>query len=63
MEKDQQHQSHWFQLSEGQYLHGLVPSTPEEQRVYVVTTGIEEAPQLECPIHDRCPGLFSSADA
>jgi len=58
MEKDQQRQSHWFDLAEGQYIQGLVASCPEEQRVYVVTTAVEEAAKLEYAIHDRWPRII-----
>lgn len=37
MLKDYEGHSHWYDLTKGQYLHGLLAREGNEQRVYVVT--------------------------
>ena len=55
MEKDIEGRSHWFDLTAGKWIQGLVASHQTEQRVYVVT--IE--PEMEHAIHDRWPRVMS----
>lgn len=55
MEKDRQKNSHWFDVTKGKWVQGLVARYQGEQRVYVVT--IE--PQRPDAIHDRWPRILS----
>ena len=55
MEKDLEGHSHWFDLTRGQWIQGLVARYQQERRIYVVT--IE--PELPEAIHDRGPRIMS----
>ncbi len=55
MEKDLEGHSHWYDLTRGQWIQGLVARNNHEQRVYVVTV----EPELADAIHDRWPRLIS----
>jgi hypothetical protein len=55
MEKDLEGHSHWYDLTKGQWIQGLVARHRQERRVYVVT--IE--PELTEAIHDRWPRIMS----
>jgi hypothetical protein len=55
MEKDVEGQSHWFPLTEGQWVQGLLARRGEELRVYVVTI----TPQLPDAVHERWPRIVS----
>ena len=55
MEKDLEGHSHWFDLTRGQWIQGLVARYQQERRIYVVT--IE--PELPEAIHDRWPRIMS----
>ena len=55
MEKDIQGSSHWFDLTKGQYIQGLIARDKYEQRVYIVTI----TPELENAVHDRWPRILS----
>ena len=55
MEKDIQGKSHWFELTAGQWIQGLVARHGVEQRVYVVTIH----PEMPEAIHARWPRLIS----
>ena len=55
MEKDLEGHSHWFDLTRGQWIQGLVARSQQERRVYVVT--IE--PELPEAVHDRWPRIMS----
>ena len=55
MEKDLEGHSHWYDLTRGQWIQGLVASNQQERRLYVVT--IE--PELAEAIHDRRPRIMS----
>jgi hypothetical protein len=55
MEKDLEGHSHWFDLTGGQWIQGLVARHQHERRVYVVT--IE--PEMAEAIHDRWPRIMS----
>ena len=55
MEKDLEGHSHWFDLTNGQWIQGLVARYQQERRVYVVT--IE--PEFPEAVHDRWPRIMS----
>ena len=55
MEKDIEGQSHWFDLTQGQWIQGLIARDGDEQRVYVVTI----APEMPDAVHDRWPRIMS----
>jgi len=55
MEKDIEGHSHWYDLTKGKWLQGLVARDRYEQRVYVVT--IE--PEMEDAVHSRWPRVMS----
>ena len=55
MEKDLEGHNHWFDLTRGQWIQGLVARYQHERRVYVVT--IE--PELPEAVHDRWPRIMS----
>lgn len=55
MEKDHEGRSHWYDLTRGQVIQGLVARTGQEQRVYVVT--IE--PEMPDAVHDRWPRIVT----
>ena len=55
MEKDLEGHSHWYDLTRGQWIQGLVARHRQERRIYVVT--IE--PELAEAIHDRWPRIMS----
>jgi hypothetical protein len=56
MEKDYQETSHWFEITRGQYIQGLLARYGDEYRVYVVTI----VPERDSAIHDRWPRLIAS---
>ena len=56
MEKDIEGQSHWFDLTRGQYIQGLLAREKHEQRIYVVTV----VPELADAVHDRWPRIVSA---
>lgn len=55
MEKDIEGESHWFELTAGQWVQGLLARQGAEQRVYVVTIH----PQIPEAIHPRWPRIIS----
>lgn len=55
MEKDNEGNSHWFDITRGRWIQGLLAQQGDEQRVYVVTI----TPQHEDAIHDRWPRILS----
>lgn len=55
MEKDIHGVSHWFNLTKGQWIQGLVAREGKEQRIYVVTI----APEMPDAIHERWPRIMS----
>ena len=57
MEKDHAGASHWYDLSKGQYIRGLVARYQNERRLYVVT--IE--PEHEDAVHYRWPRIVSAS--
>ncbi|VAW71869.1 hypothetical protein MNBD_GAMMA12-1803 [hydrothermal vent metagenome] len=54
MEKDIMSQSHWFDITKGQCIQGLVARDKYEQRIYVVTV----TPELEDAVHNRWPRII-----
>jgi len=57
MEKDLEGQSHWFDLTKGQCIQGLIARDKHEQRLYVVTI----APELEDAVHNRWPRIINTS--
>lgn len=55
MEKDIEGHSHWLDLTQGQYIQGLVAREGSEQRVYVVTI----TPEMSDTVHERWPRVVS----
>ena len=55
MEKDIQGNSHWFDITDGQFIQGLIARDKHEQRVYVVTI----TPEFNDAIHERWPRILS----
>lgn len=55
MEKDVEGTSHWFDITKGKWIQGLIAREGAEQRVYVVT--IE--PEREDAVHDRWPRVLA----
>ena len=54
MEKDLEGQSHWYDLTTGQYIQGLLARNKNEQRIYVVTV----TPEMSDAVHDRWPRII-----
>ena len=55
MEKDIHGVSHWFNLTRGQWIQGLVAREKQELRVYVVTI----TPEMPDAIHERWPRIMT----
>ncbi len=55
MEKDFEGHSHWYDLTRGQWIQGLVARDGHERRVYVVTV----EPELPDAIHEHWPRIRS----
>ncbi|MES9855958.1 MAG: hypothetical protein ABW166_05060 [Sedimenticola sp.] len=55
MEKDIEGGSHWYDLTPGKWVQGLVAHWDNERRVYVVTI----TPEMEDAAHDRWPRIMS----
>jgi hypothetical protein len=55
MEKDFEGHSHWYDLTRGQWIQGLVARCRYERRVYVVTVD----PELPDAVHERWPRIMS----
>lgn len=56
MEKDMEGQSHWFELTAGQWIQGLMAQHKKERRVYVVTV----TPEMPDAIYDRWPRIMNA---
>lgn len=56
MEKDMEGRSHWYELTRGQCIQGLVARDKHERRVYVVTI----VPEREDAMHLRWPKLLNT---
>ncbi len=57
MEKDIEGNSHWFDLTKGQFVQGLVATNRDEKRIYVVTV----TPEDTAAIHHRWPRVLSGS--
>ncbi len=55
MEKDLEGHSHWYDLTKGQWIQGLVARDAHERRLYVVTV----EPEMADAVHDRWPRIMS----
>lgn len=55
MEKDIEGNSHWFDITRGQFIQGLAARSCNELRIYVVTI----QPEMENAVHDRWPRVMS----
>ena len=55
MEKDIEQASHWFDITKGKWIQGLIARDGSEQRVYVVTV----EPEMAEAVHDRWPRIMS----
>lgn len=54
MEKDIESNSHWYDLTKGKFIQGLVVRDGGEQRVYVVTV----EPEMAVAVHNRWPRVM-----
>jgi hypothetical protein len=54
MERDMEGRSHWYELTKGQWIQGLVARDNQEQRLYVVTV----EPEREDAMHERWPRIL-----
>lgn len=57
MEKDIEGHSHWFDLTTGQYIQGLIARDGSEQRLYIVTI----TPEMIDAVHERWPRIIVGA--
>lgn len=55
MEKDFDGVSHWFDMTQGQYIQGLVAREQDELRVYIVTI----VPERPTAIYERWPKIVA----
>jgi len=55
MERDFEGHSHWYDLTRGQWIQGLVARYQHERRVYVVTI----IPEMPDAVHERWPRILS----
>jgi len=55
MEKDLEGTSHWFDVTKGQWIQGLIAQQGEEVRLYVVTIH----PEMENAVHERWPRVMA----
>jgi hypothetical protein len=55
MEKDIEGNTHWYDLTRGKYLQGLVAREKHEQRLYIVTV----EPELPDAVHERWPRVVN----
>ena len=55
MEKDIEGNTHWYDITRGKYIQGLVAREKQEQRIYVVTV----EPEMADAVHDRWPRIVS----
>lgn len=56
MENDMEGNSHWYDLTKGQVIQGLIATEGNEQRVYVVTI----TPEFQDAMHDRWPKIINT---
>ncbi len=57
MEKDIEGNSHWFDLTRGQFIRGLIVRQTDKPLVYVVTI----TPEMPDAVHERWPRILSDA--
>ncbi len=55
MEKDIEGSSHWFDITAGKWIQGLVAQWDNERRIYVITI----TPEMEEAVHERWPRVLS----
>ena len=55
MEKDIEGHGHWFDVTQGKWIQGLIAHSNNERRVYVVTI----TPEMEHAVHERWPRILS----
>lgn len=55
MEKDIEGHSHWFDLTAGQYIQGLIARDGTERRIYIVTI----TPEMSEDTYERWPKIIS----
>lgn len=55
MEKDIEGRTHWYDLTPGKWIQGLVARDGRERRVYVVTV----APEMAEAVHERWPRILA----
>jgi len=55
MEKDIEGRSHWYDLTPGKWVQGLIARDHHERRGYVVTV----EPEMADAVHDRWPRILS----
>lgn len=55
MEKDIEGISHWYDLTKGKWIQGVLVREGHEQRLYVVTVD----PQRDDAVHDRWPRIMA----
>ncbi len=55
MEKDIEGVSHWFDITQGKWIQGLVAYRERERRLYVVTI----VPERADAVHERWPRIIS----
>ena len=55
MEKDIENNSHWFELTKGQCIQGLLAQHNNEIRIYIVTI----TPEMPDAIHQRWPRIIT----
>lgn len=57
MEQDIEGRSHWYDVTPGKWIQGLVARWERERRVYVVTI----TPEMSDAVHERWPRILSAA--
>jgi hypothetical protein len=57
MEKDFEGNTHWYDITAGFWIQGLLARESDEVRVYIVTI----APELHTTCHDRWPRIITNA--
>ncbi len=55
MEKDIEGVSHWFDITQGKWIQGLIAHWERERRLYVVTI----VPEMANAVHERWPRIIS----
>lgn len=56
MEKDISGESHWYDITKGKFIQGLIAREGNELRVYIVTI----QPERSDAVHERWPRILSS---